>query len=110
MAIVVVVQSLSCVRLLVSPWTAARQAPLSLTISQTLLRFMSIKSMILSNHLILCRHLLLLPLIFPIGRVFSGKLALHIRWPKYRSLSFSINPSNEYSGLISSRFDWFDII
>ena len=71
---------------------------------------MSIKSMILSNHLILCRHLLLLPLIFPIGRVFSGKLALHIRWPKYRSLSFSINPSNEYSGLISSRFDWFDII
>ena len=71
---------------------------------------MSIKSMILSNHLILCRHLLLLPLIFPIGRVFSGKLALHIRWPKYRSLSFSINPSNEYSGLIFFRIDWFDLL
>ena len=71
---------------------------------------MPIKSMILSNHLILCRQLLLLPLIFPIGREFSGELALQIRWPKYWSFSFINNPSNEYSGLISSRIDWFHMI
>ena len=91
-----VVQPLSCVRLLVTPWTAACQAPLSFTVSQSLLRFMSIESVILSNHLILCCPLLLLPSIFPSIRVFSIESALHIRWPKYWSFSFSISPSNEY--------------
>ena len=93
-------QSLSHVQLFVAPWTVACQAPLSFTVSQSLLRFMSIESVMLSNHLILCCPLLLLPSIFASIRVFSTELALHIRKPKYWSFSFNINPSNEYSGLI----------
>ena len=91
-----------------TPWTAAHQAPLSFTISQALLKFISIKSVIPSNHLALCHPLLLLPSIFPSIRVFSNELALHFRWSKYWSFSFSISPSSEYSGLISFRIDWFD--
>ena len=91
-------------------WTAARQALLSSTISQSLLKFMSIESMMLSNHLILWHPLLLLPSIFLRIRVFSSELALHIRWPKYWSFSFRIHPSNEYSGLISFRIYWFEIL
>ena len=86
------------------------QASLSFTISQSLLKLMSIESVMLSNHLILCCSLLLLPSIFPSIRVFSKESALHIRWPKYWSSSFSINPSNEYSGLISFRIDWFALL
>ena len=93
---------------LATPWTVPHQASLSFTISQSLLRFMSIESVILSNHLILCHPLLLLASIFPSIRVFSNESALHIRWPNYWSLSFSISPSNEYLGLISFRIDWFD--
>ena len=92
-----------------TPWTAARQAPLSSTITQNLLRFMSIESVMLSNHLILCLPLLL-PSIFPSIRVFSNELALRIRWPKYGSFSFNISPSNEYSWLVSFRIDWFDLL
>ena len=106
----VVVQLLSCVLLSATPWTAARQASLSSTISQSLLRFVSIESGVLSNHLILCCHLLLLPSIFPSIRVFCNELTLHIRWTKYWSFSFSISPSHEYSGLISFRIDWFDLL
>ena len=91
-----------------TPWTAARQASLSFTISQSLLKLMSIESVIPSNHLIFC-HPLLLPSIFPSIRVFSNDSALCIRWPKYWSFSSSISPSNEYSGLISFRMDWFDL-
>ena len=91
-----------------TPWTAARQASLSFTISQSLLKLMSIELVIPSNHLILCCSLLLLPSIFPSNRVFSSESALHIRWPKY--WSFSISPSNKYSGLISFRMDWFDLL
>ena len=91
-----------------TPWTAACQASLSFTISQTLLKFMSIELVMPSNHLILCCPLLLLPSIFPSIRVFSNESALCIRWSKYRS--FSIGPSNEYSGLISFRIDWFDLL
>ena len=98
-----VVQLLSCVWLFVTPWTAARQACLSFTISWSLLKLMSIKSMMSSNHLILCHPLLLLPSIFPSIGVFFYESALRIRWPKYWSFSFSISPSNEYSGLISFR-------
>ena len=106
-----VVQSLSRVQLFVTPWTAAHQASLSFTISQSLLKLMSIELMMLSKHLILCRPLLLLPSIFPSIRVFSNESALHIRWPKYRSFSFSIGPSRvEYSGLISFRIEWFDLL
>ena len=90
------VQSLSRVRLLVTPWTAARQASLSITKSQSLLKLMSIKSVIPSSHLILCCPFLFLPSVFPSFRVFSRELALHIRWPKYRSFSLSISPSNEH--------------
>ena len=90
------------------PWTAACQTSLSLTISQSLPEFMSIESVRLSNHLILCHPLLLLPSIFPSIRVFSNELALRIKWPKYWSFSFS--PSNKYSRLISFRIDWFDIL
>ena len=97
------VQSLSCVRLFVTPWTAARQAFLSITNSRSLLKFMSIESVMPSNHLILCRPLLLSPSIFPSIKVFSSESALPIRWPKYWSFSFSISPSNEYAGLISFR-------
>ena len=104
------VQSLSHVRLFVTPWTAACQASLSITSSQSLLTLMSIKSVMLFNHLILCRPLLLLPLIFLSIRVFSNESVLCIRWPKYWSLSFSISPSNEYSGLISFRMDWLDLL
>ena len=91
-------------------WTAKRQASLSFTISWSLLKLMSIESLIPSNHLILCRPLLLLPCIFPSIRVFSSELALHIRWPKWWSFSFSISPSNEYSELISFRINWFDLL
>ena len=94
------VQLLSCVQLLVTPWTTACQAPLSFTISWSLLRIMSIESVMPSNHLILCHPLLLLPSIFPNIRIFSSESALCIRWPKYWSFSFSISPSNEYLGLI----------
>ena len=92
-----------------TPWTAARQVPLLSTISQSLLKFMFIKLVMLSNDLILCHPLLLLPSIFPSIRVFSNELALHIRRPKYWSFIFSINPSSEYSGLISFRTDWFGL-
>ena len=90
------------------PWTATHQASLSFIISQSLLKFLSVESTMPSNNLVLCHPLLLLLSIFPSIRNFSNKLALHIRWPKYWSFSFSISPSNEYSGLISFRMDWFD--
>jgi len=99
------VQSFSCARLFVAPWTAARQAFLSITNSQSLLRLMSIESVMPSNHLILC-HPLLPPSTFPSIRVFSNGSVRHIRWPKYWSFSFSISPSNEYSGLIFFRMDF----
>ena len=107
--IVISVQSLSHVWLFVTPWTAARQASLSITNSQSMPRLMSIQSVMPSNHLILCGPLLLLPSIFPSIRVFSKESVLHIRWPKYWSFSF-INPSNEQSGLISFRIDWLDLL
>ena len=94
----------------VTLWTAAHQASLSFTISQRRLKLMSIKSVMPSNHLILCSPLLLLPSIYPNIRVFSNESALHIRWPKYWSSSFSNSPSNEYSGLFSFRTDWFDLL
>ena len=101
-------QLLSCVRLFETPWTAARQASLSFTNSQSLLKLLSIKSVMLSNHLILCHPLFLPPSILHSIRVFSNESVLHIRWPKY--WSFSISPSNEYSGLISFRIDWLDLL
>ena len=101
-------QSLSCVQFFASPWTAACQASLSFTLSRSLLRFMSIGSVMPSNHLILCRPLLLLPSTFPSIKVFSIESALHIRGPKY--WSFSISPSNEHPGLISFRMDWLDLL
>ena len=104
------VQSLSRVQLLATPWTAARQASLSITNSRSLLKLMSIASVMPPNHLILCCPLLLLPSILPSIRVFSNELVLHIRWPKYWSFSFSVSPSNEYSGLISFRMDWLDLL
>ena len=104
----VIVQSLSRVPLFATSWTAARQASLSFTISWSLFKFMSTESEMPSNHLILCHPLLLLPSIFPSIRVFSNELALGIKWPKYWSISFSISPSSEYSGLISFRMDWLD--
>ena len=107
---IVVVQSLSYVQLFVTPWTAVHWNILSFTISQSLLKLMSIELVMPSNCLIVCHPLLLLPSIFPSIRVFSNELALHIRWPKYWSLSFSISPSNEYSGLISFRIDWLDLL
>ena len=100
------VQSISRVRLFVTPWTAARQAFLSITSSRSLLKLMSIESVMPSNHLIFCHPLLFPPSIFPSIRVFSNESVLHMRWPKY--WSFSISPSNEYSGLISFRMDWLD--
>ena len=99
------VQSLSCVQLFVTPWTAARQASLFITWSPP--KPMSIESEMPSNHFILCHPLLFLPSIFPSIRVFSKESALHIRWPKYWSFSFSVSPSNEYSRLTSFRIDWF---
>ena len=102
-------QSLSHVRLIVTPWTAARQASLSITSSQSLLKLMFSVSVMPSNHLILCCPLLLQPSIFPSIRVFSNESVFHIRWPKYWSFSFNISPSNEHPGLISFRMDWLDL-
>ena len=110
LALVVVVQLLSCVQLFATSWPAARQASLSFIIFWSLLRFMSIESVMPSSYLILCNPLLLPPSIFPSIRVFPNELALHIRWPKYWSFSFSISPSNEYSGFVSFRIDWFDLL
>ena len=104
------VQSLSCVQLFATPWTAACQASLSITNSQSLLKLISIESVMLSSHLILCRPLLLSPSIFPSIRIFSNESVLCIRWPQYWSFSFSISPSNKYSGLISFRMDWLDLL
>ena len=104
------VWSLSCVRLFATPWTAACQASLSITNSRSSLKLMSIQSVMPSNHLILCRPLLLLPSVFPSIRVFSNESALYIRWPKYWSFSFSISPSKEHPGLISLRVDWLDLL
>ena len=104
------VQSLSHVQIYVTPWTAAHQASLSIANYHSLLRLMSIESVMPSNHIILCCPLLLLPSIFPSIRVFSSELVLHIMWPKYWSFSFSVSPSNEYSVLISFRIDWFDLL
>ena len=101
---------LSAVRLFVTPWAAAHQSSLSISNSRSLLKLMSIESVIPSNHLILCRSLLLLPSIFPSIRVFSNESVLHISWPKHWSFSFSISPSNEYSELISFRMDWLDLL
>ena len=103
------VQSLSHVRLFATPWTAACQTPLSFIISRSLLKLMSIGSVVTSNHCILCHPLLLLPSIFPKIKVFSNESAVRIRWPKYWSFSFSISHSNEYSELISFRIDWFGL-
>ena len=103
-------QLLSPVQLFATPWTVAHQASLSITNSCSLLKLMSIESVMPSNHLILCRPLFLLPSIFPSIRVFSNELPLRIRWSKNWSFSFSISPSNEYSGLISFRMDWLDFL
>ena len=104
------VQPLSCVWLLETPWTTGRQASLSITNSQSLLKLMSIELLMPSNHLILCRPLLLPPSIFSSIRIFSNESILHIRWPKYWSFSFSTNLSKEYSGLISFRMDWLHLL
>ena len=104
------VQLLSSVLLFATPWTAARQASLSIPNARSLLKLMSIKSVMSSNHLMLCRPLLLLSPIIPSIRVISNESALHIRWPKCWSFRFSISPSNKYSGLISFRIDWFDTV
>ena len=109
-SVIVVVQSLSRVRLFSTPWTAARQTPLSFIISWSLLKLMSIGSVVTSNHCILCHSHLLLPSIFPKIRVFSNESAVHVRWPKYGSFSFSISPSSEYLELIFFRIDWFDLL
>ena len=105
-----VVQSLSRVQLFVTSWTAACQASLSFTISWSLLKLMSIESVMPSNHLVFCHPLPLLPSIFPSIRVISDESSLHIRWPKYWSFSFSVSLSNEYSGLISFRMYWLDLL
>ena len=104
------VQLLSRVQLFATSWTAACQASLSITNSQSILKLISVESVMPSNHLILCCPLLLLPSIFPSIRVFSNESALHIRWPKYWSFSINISPSNECSGLISLRMDWLDLL
>ena len=104
------VQSLSRVQLFATPWTAAHQASLSITNSHSLFKLMSTESIMPSNHLILYCPLLLLPSFFPSIRVFSNESVLRIRWPKYWSFSFSISPSNEYSGLISFRMNWLDLL
>ena len=103
-------QSVSCVRLFAAPWTAARQASLSITNSQSSLKLMSFELVMPSSHLILCHPLLLLPSVIPSIRVFSNESALCIRWPKFWSFSFSISPSSEYSGLISFRMDCLDLL
>ena len=100
----------SCPRLFVTPWTAAHQASLSITNSQSLLKLMCVESVMPCNLLILCLPLLLLPSIFPSIRVFSNESIFRIMWPKYWNFSFSISPSNEYSGLISFRIDWLDLL
>ena len=107
---VAIVHLLSHVQLFVTPWTAAHQASLSITNSWSLLKLMSIESVIPSNHLILCYPLLLLPSIIPRIRVFSKETVPHVRWPKCWSFSFSISSSNEFSGLTSFRMDWFDVL
>ena len=104
------VHVLSCVLLFATPWTEARQASLSIINSQSLLKLMSVELVMPSNHLILCHPLLFPPSIFPSIRVFSSESVLHIRWPKYWSFSFSSSSSNEYSGLISFRTDWLDVL
>ena len=104
------VQLIRHVQLFVAPWTTAHQASLSITNSWSLLKLTSIESVMPSSHLILCRPLLLLHSIFPSIRVFSSESVLHIRWPKYWSFSFSISPSNEYSGPVSFRIDWLDLL
>ena len=104
------VQLLSRVQLCATPWTTAHQASLSITNSQSLLKFISTESVMPSNHLILCHLLLLLPLTFPSIRVFSNESALCIRWPKYWNFSFIVSPSNEHPGLISFRMDWLDLL
>ena len=104
-----VVQSLSCIRLFVTPWTAARQASLSFTVSQSLLKLMSLESVMPSNHVIFYISHLPLPSIFPSIRIFSDESVLCIRWPKYWSFNFSSSLSNEYSGLISFPFEWFAV-
>ena len=104
----VFVQSSSCIWLIVTPWAAVHQASLSLTISQSLLKLIFIESVMPSNHFILCHPLL--PSIFPSIRIFFNESALHIRWPKCWRFSFSIYPSSEYSGLISFRLHWFDLL
>ena len=104
------VQSLSCVWLFATPWTATRQDSLSITNSQTLPKLMSIESVMPSTHLILCCALLLLPSIFPSIKVFSNESALRIKWPNYWSSSFSVSPSNEHPGLVSFRMDWLDLL
>ena len=104
------VQSLSCVRLFVTPWTAAHQAFLSITNSQSLVKLMSIELVMLSNHFIFCCPLLLPPSIFPRIKVLSNESVLRIRWPKYWSFSFNISPSNQYSGLIFFRMHWLDLL
>ena len=104
------VQSLSHVQLFLTPWTAAQQASLTVTNSRSWLKLMSIGAVMPSSHLILCHPLLLTPSIFPRIRVFSNESVLHIRWPEYWSFSFSISPSNIYSGLISFRMNWFDLL
>ena len=108
--ILISVPLLSCARLFATPWNAARQASQSITNSRSLLKLTSIESVMPSSHLILCRPLLLLPPIPPSIRVFSNESALHMRWPKYWSFSFSISPSNEHPGLISFRTDWLDLL
>ena len=105
-----VFQSPSCVRLFATPWTAAFQASLSFTISQSLIKFMSIESVIPSNHLILCHPLFLLPSVFSSIRVFSNKSALHIKWPNHWRFTFSTSLSNEWLGMISFKIDWFDLL
>ena len=106
----VLVQSLNHVRLFATPWTATCQASLSFTVSQSLLKFMSTESMMLSNYLILCHPLLVLPPMFPSISVFINELYLAIRWPKHWSFGFRISPSNEHSGLISFRIDWYGLL
>ena len=110
MFIAVSVQFSSLAQLCPTPWTEALQASLSITNFQSLLKLMSIESVMASNHLILCCPILLPPSVFPSIRIFSSESLLHIRWPKYWSFSFNISPSNEYSGLISFRMDWFDLL
>ena len=109
-SIIQLIQLLSRVWLFVNPWTAARQASLPITNSQSLPKLMPIESVMPSNHLILCHPILLLPSIFPSIRVFSNQSVLRIRWPKYWSFSFNISPSNEHSGMISFRMDWLDLL